>query len=356
VRHSPSGARLKPLGAMLGTVARRRANSASLWAALRGASAPFQPHLAAQPQVCEHWRAPEQEPAAAAPAQQQAGQQRQRDRLQEEQSFLRRRGRPFVLAGTNVVLEDEQVVLEIAREVKRVCAALGLTAVFKCSWDKANRTRGDAYRGLGMERGLRVLERVKRETGLPVLTDVHETGHVAAVAAVADMLQVPSFLCRQTDLIAAAARTGLPLNLKRGQFASAQVMAEAVLKARAAGAQHVLVCERGVVQGPDALVFDPRQLLLLRRACGPGTPVVVDVTHCCQTPPSAALGRSGGSRDMLPLVARAAAAAGVDGVFLECHPDPDRAPVDSQVQLRLADLEPLLRDVLAIASIEPRLA
>ncbi len=261
-----------------------------------------------------------------------------------------------MLAGTNVVLEDEETVLEVAREVQRACAALGLAAVFKCSWDKANRTRGDAYRGPGLERGLRVLERVKRETGLPVLTDVHETGHVSAVAAVADMLQVPSFLCRQTDLIAAAARTGLPVNLKRGQFASAQVMAEAVLKARAAGAQHVLVCERGIMQGPDALVFDPRELLLLRRACAPGTPVVVDVTHCCQTPPSAALGRSGGSRDMLPLVARAAAAAGVDGVFVECHPDPDRAPVDSQVQLRLADLEPLLRDVVAIASIEPRLA
>lgn len=276
----------------------------------------------------------------------------QESQLLDLESLVRARaqdGTFFLVAGVNVLEEDERVALQVAREVRRVSEALGLPAVFKASFDKANRTSASGYRGVGVERGLARLAAIRHETGLPVVCDVHEPWQVGpACAAGVDMLQVPSFLCRQTDLIRAAAETGKPLLLKRGQFASPAVMANACDKARAAGNPNVLVCERGVTFGFNDLVFDPRQLVLLAQACQ--APVVMDVTHACQTPPSLGAGQSGGDAAMVPVVARAAVAAGVDGVFIECHPDPANAPVDGALQLPLDDLEPLLATLIRIST------
>jgi len=258
-------------------------------------------------------------------------------------------GKPFLIAGVNVIEADETVTMEVARHARDVCKSLGVPMIFKGSWDKANRTSPYGYRGAGLDRGLEILELVKRELNVPVLTDVHETIQVSRVAQVVDVVQIPSFLCRQTDLLVAAAQSGRIVNIKRGQFASAAVMGAAVQKVNELGGSNtVMVSERGQCFGED-LMFDPRQVERLRQECHDSF-VVVDATHAAQLPPRQGQTCSSGNRDMVPLIARCAAAAGADGLFLELHPQPNEAPVDSAVQLSLHDLEPLLNQVLAISS------
>jgi len=252
-------------------------------------------------------------------------------------------GAPLVLiAGLNV-LETLDGALACAAGIQAVAQRRGLPAVFKASFDKANRSRRDAYRGPGLEAGLDMLARVQRETGLPLLTDVHEPSQARAAAAVVDCLQVPAFLVRQSDLVAACAATGCPVNLKRGQFIAPQDMRYAVEKARAAGARDVLVTERGSSFGYHDLVADMRGLVAMREFA----PVCFDATHSAQRP-GAAGGASGGDRQMVAPLARAAVATGIDALFVETHPDPDRAPCDGPCQIRLEELDRLLAEVCAI--------
>jgi 2-dehydro-3-deoxyphosphooctonate aldolase (KDO 8-P synthase) len=252
---------------------------------------------------------------------------------------------PFTLIAGPCLLEDDALNLRIARELARVSGALGLRAVFKASFDKANRSRLDAPRGPGLEAGLRRLERVKGETGLPVLTDVHEPGQAARAAQVADVLQVPALLCRQTDLLLAAGGTGRAVNLKKGQWMAPEDMAHGVEKVRSAGAPEVAVTERGTFLGYGDLVVDMRCFARLRDACG--VPVLFDGTHSVQRP-GLADGASGGDPRHIPALVRAAVAAGCDGLFLEIHPDPSRAPSDASSMLRLERLQPLLEEVVAV--------
>lgn len=247
-----------------------------------------------------------------------------------------------LISGLNV-LESEAAAVETAQTVQAIAARHGLPLVFKASFDKANRTHTDGFRGPGLEAGLRMLQAVKDETGLPVLTDVHESGQAEAVAAVADCLQIPAFLCRQTDLVVACASTGLPVNIKKGQFVAARSLEHAVEKARTAGDGGVLVTERGTSFGHHDLVVDPRSLVELRAFA----PVCYDATHAVQMP-GAAAGASGGQRHFIAPLARAAVAVGIDALFLEVHPDPDSAPVDSACQLTPAALETLLADCLRL--------
>jgi 2-dehydro-3-deoxyphosphooctonate aldolase (KDO 8-P synthase) len=247
-----------------------------------------------------------------------------------------------LISGLNV-LEDETAAIEIARTIQTIAERHGIPLVFKASFDKANRTRADGFRGPGIEDGLRILQSVKRETGLPVITDVHEPQQAETVAKVADCLQVPAFLCRQTDLIVACARTGLPVNIKKGQFVAAADLAHAAAKARDAGDGGVLLTERGTSFGYHDLVVDMRGLLELREFA----PVCYDATHSVQMP-GAAGGSSGGKRRFIAPLARAAVAVGIDALFLEVHPDPDTAPVDSACQLTPDDFDRLLGEVLAL--------
>ena len=255
---------------------------------------------------------------------------------------------PFFLIAGPCVLEDDALNLGVAEELARIATDLGLPVIYKASFDKANRSRPDAPRGPGLERGLRQLEAVRRESGLPVLTDVHEPGQAAAAAAVCDALQIPAFLCRQTDLIEAAARTGRPLNIKKGQWMAPEDMAGAVAKARAAGAPAVAVTERGTFFGYGDLVVDMRSFARMRAATG--APTVFDGTHSVQRPGRAG-GASGGDPQFTPPLVRAAVAAGAHGLFLEVHPEPERAPSDGSNMLRLDRLRPLLEQVLAIRSV-----
>jgi len=257
-------------------------------------------------------------------------------------------GGPFVVVAGPCVLEDDALNLEVAAAVAEATRALGLPAVFKASFDKANRSRPDAPRGPGLRRGLEQLARVKEATGLPVLTDVHETHQCAAAAEVVDVLQIPAFLCRQTDLIRAAAATGLPLNLKKGQWMAPEEMAGAVAKARAAGAPAVAVTERGTFFGYGDLVVDMRSFARIRRACG--APAIFDGTHAVQRP-GRGEGGSGGDREFVEPLVRAAVAAGVDGLFLEVHPRPERAPSDAATMLPLRRLRPLLEEVVALRAV-----
>jgi len=253
-------------------------------------------------------------------------------------------GAPLALiAGLNVI-ETADAALATAERLQAVAAARALPLVFKASFDKANRTRADGFRGPGLEAGLRILERVGDATGLPRLTDVHEPGQAGAVAEVVDALQVPAFLARQTDLVVACAATGRPLNLKKPQFVAPEEMRHAVHKARAAGAEQVLTTERGTSFGYHELVVDMRALAILRGLA----PVAFDATHAVQRP-GARDGASGGDGAHVATLARAATAVGVDALFLEVHPDPARAPVDRECQLSFESLEALLDDVLAIA-------
>ncbi len=247
-----------------------------------------------------------------------------------------------VIAGPCAV-ESEELVLATAATVKGIGERLGLPVIFKSSFDKANRSSWDSFRGPGLERGLEILRLAKEETGLPILTDVHEPGQCEAVAEVADVLQIPAFLSRQTDLITAAARTGRTVNLKKGQFLAPDDVPRAVDKARRAGAERVFVTERGYTFGYHNLVVDMRSFEMLHSE---GIPVVFDVTHSLQLPGGGH--QTGGARQYAEPLARAAVAAGADGVFVEIHPDPDRALSDATTQLPPARAEALLASLLAI--------
>ena len=253
-------------------------------------------------------------------------------------------GAPLALIAGPCVIESRDAALRHAERVRELAARAGLPVVYKSSFDKANRTALDGFRGVGMEEGLAILAEVRRETGLPVLTDVHEAGQVAAVAAVVDVLQTPAFLCRQTDFIVAVAAAGKPVNLKKGQFLSPGEMARVVEKARSTGNQDLLVTERSFSFGYNNLVADMRSLPVLAAT---GCPVVFDATHSVQQP--GGLGAaSGGERQFVAPLARAAVAAGVDAVFMEVHEDPSRARSDGATSLPLADLPGLLRELVAI--------
>lgn len=251
--------------------------------------------------------------------------------------------RLVVFAGP-CAIESEELTLSIAERLRDMAGRLDISLVFKASYDKANRTSRTSYRSAGMFEGLRILQRVKETTKLPIITDVHETVQVEPVAEVADVLQIPAFLCRQTDLLEAAGNSGRPVNIKRGQFMAPQDMRFAVDKVNhAAGGQHAFVTERGFAFGYHDLVVDMRAFPIMRRFA----PVVHDVTHSIQQP-GALDGRSGGARWLAAPLARAAVATGVDGVFLETHPDPDTALSDGPNMIPLDEMEGLLRTLLAI--------
>lgn len=250
-------------------------------------------------------------------------------------------GRLAFIAGP-CVIESASQTLEIAHALKELATALAVPVIFKASFDKANRTAVTSFRGPGLSAGLEVLARVKEETGLPVLSDIHEPAQAEVAARVLDVLQIPAFLCRQTDLILAAARTGKPLNLKKGQFLAPWDMAQVVNKAISAGNRRLLLTERGVSFGYNNLVVDFRSLIILRQL---GFPVVLDVTHSVQLPGGQG-GCSGGERQYAPPLARAAVAVGVDAIFMEVHPDPDRALCDGPNSLPLAALPRLWRTLL----------
>lgn len=252
--------------------------------------------------------------------------------------------RPLALIAGPCVIESRDATLRHAERLRDVARRLDVPFVFKSSFDKANRTSRAGFRGPGLDEGLAILAEVRREIGVPVLTDVHETAQVAAVAAVADVLQIPAFLCRQSDFIAAVAAAGKPVNLKKGQFLAPDEMAYVIGKATAAGNHQVLVTERGVTFGYHNLVSDMRALPILGAF---GYPVIFDATHSAQLPGGAA-GASGGQREFVPVLARAAVAAGVAGVFMEVHEDPDRALSDGPNSLRLDDLPGLLATLVAL--------
>jgi 2-dehydro-3-deoxyphosphooctonate aldolase (KDO 8-P synthase) len=252
---------------------------------------------------------------------------------------------PFLLAGP-CVLEDDALNLTVAERLADIAARLGLSVTFKASFDKANRSRAAGFRGPGLDAGLRALERIKNACGLPLLTDVHESDQPAAAAAVVDVLQIPAFLCRQTDLLSAAGRTGLPVNVKKGQWMSPEAMAGALEKVREAGTRDVAVTERGTFFGYGDLVVDMRSFARLRTACA--APVVFDATHSVQQPGMGEGGASGGLREFIPPLLLGAAAAGADGFFLETHPDPSNAPSDGPNMIPLADLPVLLERMLDV--------
>ena len=254
-------------------------------------------------------------------------------------------GRLAVLAGP-CVLESRELALEIATALHETCARLELPYVFKASLDKANRTSGESFRSLGFARALTILADVRETLDVPVMTDVHETWQVDEVAPVADVLQIPAFLCRQTDLLTKAGASGRVVNIKKGQFMAADDMGYAVDKARAGGRADVLLTERGTTFGYHDLVVDFRSLALMR----PHAPVIFDATHSVQSPGGAG-GRSGGRREFVAPLARAAVAFGVDGLFLETHPDPDSALSDGPNMLALDDVGALLGECLAIHSL-----
>lgn len=251
----------------------------------------------------------------------------------------------FIIAGP-CVIENEKMVLQCAETLAGICADLKLPYIFKASFDKANRTAGDSFRGPGLKRGLAVLAKVKKKFGLPVLTDIHSIEQCKPAADVCDILQIPAFLCRQTDLIQAAARTGVCVNVKKGQFLSPADAQHAIAKVEAAGNQNIMLTERGTTFGYGNLVVDMRALAIMREF---GYPVVFDATHSVQMP--GAGGYTGGDRRMAPVLARAAVATGCDGIFLEAHPHPDQAKSDAANQLPLTQVKALLsvlRDLHAI--------
>jgi 2-dehydro-3-deoxyphosphooctonate aldolase (KDO 8-P synthase) len=254
------------------------------------------------------------------------------------------RGQPLLVIAGPCVIESEALTLSIARELKQMTATLPVQLVFKASFDKANRTSGSAFRGAGLEAGLAVLAQVKAETGLPVTTDIHESPQAAPVGEVCDLLQIPAFLARQTDLLLAAAATGRAVNVKKGQFMAPWDMQNVLAKLNAGGCRNVLLCERGTFFGYGRLVNDMRALPQMRSL---GAPVVFDATHSVQEP--GGLGSAtGGNRAMVEPLARAAVAIGVDGLFFEVHPEPDESPSDGPNILRLADFPAVLTRLLAL--------
>jgi 2-dehydro-3-deoxyphosphooctonate aldolase (KDO 8-P synthase) len=256
-------------------------------------------------------------------------------------------GSPFTLIAGPCVIESRESVLQHAERIRDVAVRVGVPLVFKCSFDKANRTSLKSYRGVGMERGLEILAEARREVGVPVLTDVHEAAQARPVATVVDALQTPAFLCRQTDFILEVCSVGKPVNLKKGQFLSPGEMASVVEKAQSGGNRSVMVCERGFSFGYRNLVSDMRSLVILRET---GVPVVFDATHSVQLPGGQG-SASGGERQFISPLARAAVAVGIDALFMEVHVDPDHALSDGPNNLPLDRLEGLLRELQAIDAV-----
>jgi 2-dehydro-3-deoxyphosphooctonate aldolase (KDO 8-P synthase) len=257
----------------------------------------------------------------------------------------------FLIAGP-CVIESEQSALDIAGTLKEITGSLGIPFIYKSSFDKANRTSGSSFRGLGMEKGLAILAKVSKEIGVPVLTDVHDISEIASVAAVVDVMQTPAFLCRQTDFIRACAQSGKPVNFKKGQFLSPHEMLNVIQKARDAAAEaHVpdqfMVCERGASFGYNNLVSDMRSLAILRET---HAPVVFDATHSVQLPGGQG-GSSGGQREFVPVLARAAIAVGISGLFMETHPDPAKALSDGPNAVPLNRMKELLESLVAIDTV-----
>jgi 2-dehydro-3-deoxyphosphooctonate aldolase (KDO 8-P synthase) len=260
--------------------------------------------------------------------------------------------RPFFLIAGPCVIESEALVLDVAGRMKEITGVLGIPYIFKASFDKANRSSKSSFRGPGIAEGLRVLEEVRRQVGVPVLTDVHEDTPLAEVAAVVDVLQTPAFLCRQTNFILNACSQGRPVNVKKGQFLSPWEMANVVEKARSTGNDQVMVCERGFSFGYNNLVSDMRSLAIMR---GTGAPVVFDATHSVQLPGGQGTA-SGGQREFVPVLARAAVAAGVAGIFMETHPEPAKALSDGPNAWplgRMRSLLEVLKEIDAAAKSRP---
>ena len=245
---------------------------------------------------------------------------------------------PFILIAGPCQIEGRDHSLEIAGQISKTCKSLGLEFIFKSSFDKANRTSISGKRGIGMDSGLEILSAVKEEIGCPVLTDVHEPGQCAEVARHVDILQIPAFLCRQTDLLLAAGKTNKPINLKKGQFLAPWDIQNAIGKIASTGNQNILICERGTSFGYNSLVTDMRSLPILAKTT---YPVIIDATHSVQIP-GGKHESSGGQREFAPVIARAGVAVGVAGVFLETHDDPDSAPSDGPNMIKLNDLESIL--------------
>jgi 2-dehydro-3-deoxyphosphooctonate aldolase (KDO 8-P synthase) len=252
--------------------------------------------------------------------------------------------RRLVLIAGPCVIEEEDLCLRVASTLKRACNRLGIFYVFKASYDKANRTSAKSFRGPGMEDGLRVLAKVRTEVGVPVLTDVHTEAQVELAAEAVDILQIPAFLCRQTDLIVAAARSGRIVNLKKGQFLSPAEMGQVVDKAKNAGSEQILLTERGTTFGYNNLVADMRSIPIMRRF---GFPVIFDATHSVQLPGGGG-DKSSGQREFAPVLARCALAAGANGLFIETHPEPERALSDGPNMIPLGELPALLKDFLKV--------
>ncbi|MFZ2161657.1 MAG: 3-deoxy-8-phosphooctulonate synthase [Sideroxyarcus sp.] len=250
----------------------------------------------------------------------------------------------FLIAGP-CVIESEQMALDTAGQLKEICQKLGIPFIYKSSYDKANRSSGKTFRGFGMEAGLKILEKVKAQIGVPVLTDVHSEDEIGPVAAVVDVLQTPAFLCRQTDFIHAVAKSGKPVNIKKGQFLSPWDMKNVVDKAReVSGGDTIMVCERGASFGYNNLVSDMRSLAVMRNT---GCPVVFDATHSVQLPGGQGTS-SGGQREFVPVLARAAVAAGISGIFMETHPDPAKAMSDGPNAFPLGHLSAMLQTLKAL--------
>ena len=250
----------------------------------------------------------------------------------------------FLIAGP-CVIESQQLALDVAGELKEITASLGIPFIFKSSYDKANRSSGNSFRGLGMEQGLKILGEVKRQIGVPILTDIHEIDEIKTVASVVDVLQTPAFLCRQTDFIHAAASAGLPVNIKKGQFLAPGDMKNVVDIAReASGQNNIMVCERGVSFGYNNLISDMRSLAIMRET---NCPVVFDATHSVQLPGGQGT-KSGGQREFVPVLARAAVAAGIAGIFMETHPDPEKALSDGPNAWPLQRMKQLLTTLKAL--------
>ena len=253
--------------------------------------------------------------------------------------------RPLFLIAGPCVVESRGLQLDVAGRLKEIASALGIPFIFKSSYDKANRSSAASFRGLGRDEGLRILAEVRRQIGVPVLTDVHDEDEIAAAAAVVDVLQTPAFLCRQTDFIQAVARAGKPVNIKKGQFLAPEDMKQVVAKAKAAsGADNILVCERGASFGYHNLVSDMRSLAIMRET---GCPVVFDATHSVQLPGGQGTS-SGGQREFVPVLARAAVAVGVSGLFMETHPDPAKALSDGPNAWPLPRMRELLETLVEL--------
>lgn len=261
--------------------------------------------------------------------------------------------RPFFLIAGPCVVESEQLQMDVAGQLKEITSALGIAFIFKSSFDKANRSSGHSFRGPGMDKGLEILAKVRREIGVPILTDVHSEAEVAPVAHVVDVLQTPAFLCRQTDFIRACAQSGKPVNIKKGQFLAPHDMKNVIDKARAAAREaglnedNFLACERGASFGYNNLVSDMRSLAILRET---GAPVVFDATHSVQLPGGQGTS-SGGQREMVPVLARAAVAVGVAGLFMETHPNPAQALSDGPNAVPLQHMRALLQTLCALDSV-----